>query len=223
MKFVVRWLFRLLVLTLVLALALVLLKDVLLEEYLEGRLQRATGLEVRIGRLETGLFTPLLTFEDLRLYNPPEFGGAPFLVAPEVHVVYDRAALARGVVHLRLLRVHVAELVVVEDGRGGQNLRALGARWLTPGGPAGRAPFRFGGIDTVNLTLDRVRRVNLLRPDRNLALDPGIRQQVFQSLRASNDLAWALAQLAARPGLAAALAPPAPTNAPPSRPVSPAR
>ncbi len=105
-KFLARWLFRLLVLALALAVALLLLRDHLLEEYLEAHGQRLTGLEVRIGRVESGLLRPELHLEDVRVYDPPEFGGGPFLTAREVHLEYDPAALARGSLRLRLLRAH---------------------------------------------------------------------------------------------------------------------
>lgn len=215
-RFLVRWCFRLLVLALLLALALVLLKDVLIEEYLETRFRRATGLELEIGRLEVALFSPVLHAENVRLYNPPEFGGAPALIAAEVHLEYDRAALWRGTLHLPLLRLHLAELVVVEDGRGGQNLSALAARW-TALRHAEAPPLRFGGIDTLNLTVERVRRVNLRDPARNVSLDPALRGQIWQGLRSPAELQRVWTEVAARPALKTVLgsAPPAAENSSP--------
>ena len=214
MKFIVRWLFRLLILGIVLAIALVLLKDVLLEEYLEARFRRATGVEVQLGRVESALFSPVLTLEAVRLYNPPEFGGAPFLEASEIHLEYDRAALLRGTLALRLLRVSLGELVVVEDGQGRQNLRALFARLSAPAPGTGVAPVDFGGIGTLNLTVDRVRRQNLRDPARNAVFQPPIRGVVLQNLRTGPDLARALTGLALRSGMGPILGLVVPTNAP---------
>lgn len=208
-KFLVRWCFRLLVLALLLALAAVLLKDLLIEEYLETRFRRATGLELEIGRLEVALFSPVLRAENVRLYNPPEFGGAPALIAAEVHLEYDPAALWRGTLHLPLLRLHLAELVLVEDGRGGQNLPALAARW-TALRDADAPPLRFGGIDTLNLTLERVRRVNLRDPARNVSLDPALRGQIWQGLRTPAELQRVWAEVATRPALKTVLGPASP-------------
>ena len=33
--------------------------------------------------------------QNFKLYNPPDFGGTPFLDIPEIHAEYDRAALAQ--------------------------------------------------------------------------------------------------------------------------------
>ncbi len=222
MKFLVRWCFRLLVLALLLALALVLLKDLLIEEYLEARFRRATGLELEIGRFEAALFSPVLRAENLRLYNPPEFGGAPWLTAREAYLEYDRAALRRGVAHLRLVRLHLDELVVVEDGRGGQNLAALAALW-TRAERSESSWLRFGGIDTLNLTLERARRVNLRVPGRELTSDPALRGQVWQGLRTRADVNRVLSEIAARPALRALLAPPEPAKSSPARSTEPPR
>jgi hypothetical protein len=158
----------------------------------------------------------VLRAENVRLYNPPEFGGDPALVAAEVHLEYDRAALGRGTLHLRLLRLHLAELVVVEDGRGGLNLSALAARWAALR-DAAAPPLHFGGIDTLNLTLERVRRVNLRDPARNVSLDPALRGQIWQAVRTPADLQRVWTELAARPAVRPVLTPaaPAPENSAP--------
>ncbi|HOC01832.1 MAG TPA: hypothetical protein PKM43_24165, partial [Verrucomicrobiota bacterium] len=118
MRFVFRWLFRLLVVGLVLSIGVVLLKDLLLKELLVNHIERETGLETRIGRIEVGILSPRFTVENLRLYNPPEFGGSVFLHVAECHVEYDRLALLQRRVHLRLFRLNLAEASVVEDVAG---------------------------------------------------------------------------------------------------------
>lgn len=48
---------------------------------------------MRLGRLEIGLLNPKVTIENFVLYNAAEFGGAPMVDLPELHVEYDRPAL----------------------------------------------------------------------------------------------------------------------------------
>ncbi len=199
MKFIFRWLFRLLVLGVVLVVALMLSKDVLGRELLENRLRAVTGLETRIGRCEIGLFSPCLTLEDLRFYNPPAFGGAPFLEIPELHVEYDRPALAQGRLHLTLLRLDVAVMTIV-DGPGGQsNLQAV---WAALPSPSATEPrLEFAGIDTLNLSFGALKRYALATPARVQTVDLGIRNAVFTNLRTGNDFTPLVAQLALRFGL----------------------
>jgi hypothetical protein len=60
--------------------------------------------------------------KNLRLYNPPDFGGTPFLDIPEIHVEYDRAALAPARIHITLLRFNLGEIDIVKNQAGQTNL-----------------------------------------------------------------------------------------------------
>ena len=212
MKFIVRWLFRLLILAIMLAIATVLLKDTILKELAEVRFRRETGLEVDIGRLEVGLLSPTVTVEDLKLYNPPEFGGAPFVVLPELHFEYDRGAFATGALHLRLLRVNLAEISFVQNAAGQWNIQVIKEKFAEPARAAGRTPLRFAGIDTLNLTLGRVRRQRLGAPAEDAAINLGVRGEVITNLKTEKDLYLTLARLALRGGLLRLLPPSASTN-----------
>lgn len=125
MKFLFRWAFRFLILAIVLLVAALLLKDAVIKSVAESRLRQSLGLEVRIGKMEVGLLTPTVSIEGLRVYNPPEFGGSPFLDIPELHVEYDQNAATRGAARLKLLRLNVAELNVVRNAAGQTNLAGL--------------------------------------------------------------------------------------------------
>ncbi len=125
MRRLVRWLFRLLILGIVLAAALVLLKDVLLKAVVEWRIRQHTGLSVSIRRLEAALFSPTVTAEGVKLYNPPAFGGSVLVDIPEVQAEYDPRKLIAGKVHLNLLRLRLNEIGMVKNSLGQTNLFAL--------------------------------------------------------------------------------------------------
>lgn len=234
MKFIFRWLFRLLILTIVLVVALVLLKDVLIKALVEYRLRAQTGLDARIGRLEMGLLTPTLTIEDLKLYNPAEFGGSLFLDLPELRLEYDRPALAAGRLHLILLRMNLAVVHVVEDKSGQYNLRFLEAKLgassgqfmplpidrpaaphpsasqpapspkdhaASPKPGAGQPPpppppphahtlfpIRFDGIDTLNLSLGKVKFTSLGQPERSAEYKLDLNNEVLTQVKSTADL-----------------------------------
>lgn len=225
MKFIVRWLFRLLLLLLVLAVAALLLKDSVLKELTETRLRQRTGLETQIGRLEAHLLSPTLTLHNVKLFNPPEFGGTPFLEIPDATLQYDRLALATGRLRWRLIRLHLAELTVVRDAQGRANLPVIRAAITHRTARPGFATWRFGGIDTLNLTLERIRSYQLGSKTPPATLHLGLQNEILRDLRTTADLEQALLDLVARLGLGPLLHTPAATNSAAARPpaIAPAR
>ncbi len=218
MRFIVRWLFRLLLLALVLALGLLLAKDILARELIASRLRAATGLETRLDRCDLGLLAPTLTLEHLRFYNPSAFGGAPFLDLAELHLEYDRAALAEGRLHLTLLRLDVAELTQVDGPDGRSNLQAILAALSSR--PPGGSRLQFAGLDTLNLSFGTFKHYALTDPGRAQIVDLKIRNAVFTNLRTSNDFAPVVALLDRRFRLAGVSPPfrlPGPTRPPAPR------
>lgn len=192
-RFFFRWFFRLAVLAVVLAAALILLKDTLMREWIHYRLRSVTGLETRLGPVQSGFLAGSLTVSDLHLYNPPEFGGGILLSIPDLHLQWDTSAARRGDLRFQLVRLHLAELSLVRNAQGQTNIYQilddarhrvglLDAALLHPPG------FEFTGIDTLNLTLGTLRLVNLgppvLQYDRRL----GLTNEILRNVRSQADL-----------------------------------
>jgi hypothetical protein len=192
MKWLFKWLFRLALLLVVLIVALVLSKDAIMKAVAEQRIRARTGMDVKIGRFSFGLLSPVVTIENLKLYNRPEFGGTPFLDIPELHVEYDRAALAGRKLHITLMRFSLSELNVVRNEAGQTNLVSLMAQPDTraAGGKSHRraSDFEFTGIDVLNLSLGKVRFLDLKDPRQNGALDLGVKNQVFRNVNSESDV-----------------------------------
>ena len=125
-KWLFKWLFRLFLLAVVLVVILLLSLNSILRVAVEHRIRAQTGMDAEIGKFSLGLVEPTVEIQNLRLYNPPDFGGTPFLNIPEIHVEYDRAALARHEIHLTLLRFNLGELDIVKNEAGQTNIFALG-------------------------------------------------------------------------------------------------
>jgi len=189
-RFLVRWIFRLLILGVVLAVALILLKDVLAKALAEYEIRTQSGMDVKIGRLELGVLSPTLTLEDLTLFNRPEFGGSPFLSVPDLHVEYDLRALARRQLHLFFARVSLAEVQVVEAKDGRTNVVLALEDFVPPQNAATRPVLgvRFGSIDTLNLTVGKVRYTSLRRPDAATEVTVGLNNAVFTQVRSVAEL-----------------------------------
>src|SRR4051794_20756716 len=158
MKFLFRWAFRLFILLLVLVVAGILLFDSIAKAVTEYRIKKQTGLDVKIGKMEVGLFNSKVTIEHFIIYNSAEFGGSPFIDMPELHVEYDRNALIANKLHCKLVRFNLAQVNVVENKEGKTNLELLEKRvqQATPSvstNKSSSANMQFTGIDTLNLTL----------------------------------------------------------------------
>ena len=207
MKFLFRWLFRLLLLLLVLAVALVLLKDTITKSLVERRLREQTGLEPTIGRCEIGLLSPTITIQDFKLHNPPAFGGQPFIDLPELFLELDPAALTSGELHFKTVRMNLRAVNVVENQAGEQNTERLHAQLGQPThagiGTNARPQIRFTGIDQLNLTVGRVRFTSLKNPAQNWERDLGFNNEVATNIRNEGDLAVVLVKILLKHGLSA--------------------
>lgn len=191
MKWVFKWLFRLIFLLVVLIVALLLSKDTIIKAAAERQIRAQTGMDVKIGKFSVGIFSPVVTIENFKLYNSPEFGGTPFINIPELHVEYDRAALAKRRIHITLMRFNLAELNVVRNEAGQTNMVSLMARADAKVGGTRRkraANYKFAGIDVLNLSLGKVRYLDLKDPRQNGELDISVKNQVFRNLKSERDV-----------------------------------
>lgn len=171
MKFIFRWAFRLFLVFVVLLVAAVLLMNTIIKSVLENRIREQSGRDVKIGNLDLSLLNSRLTIENFKLYNTAELGGGPFLELPELHIELDREALSRRELHFKLIRLHLAELNIVQSqsGRGGiaqfpqLNPQAL-TNQVIHTRPRQGDQLQFAGIDTLNLTLGRIKQIDLRQP-----------------------------------------------------------
>jgi hypothetical protein len=203
-RFVFRWAFRLLLLVLVLVIGLLLLKDNLARSFAEQRIRRDTGFDVKIGRLELGLLSPNVTVENFVLYNPPEFGGAKLIDAPEIHFEYNAKELALRRVHLNFLRLRVNELNIVQNNERTNIVELLhGSRAGTPGASSSARTrgYRFTGIDLLNLSVGRVRYLHLQRPKRNQDIKLALENHMVRDIRSEEDFANVLLKVLFRAGI----------------------
>ncbi len=212
-KFFIRWAFRLFVLALVLVVVAVLSLDSVMRVIMEHRIRAQTGMDAEIGRLSIGLLEPRVEILDLKLYNPPDFGGTPFLNIPEIHVEYDRAALARSRLHLTLVRFNLGELDIVKNEQGQTNLfgLVLGAPLQKSSGPgAGPSPavaqlqsqtgLTFQAIDVLNVSIGTFKYIDLKDSRHNRTQKIGIDNYVMKNVKGPADLAGLAFLLALRSG-----------------------
>ena len=199
MKWLFKWIFRLVFLLIVLIVALALAKDSILKALVENQIRSRTGMDVKIGKFSAGILSPTVNVENFKLYNPAEFGGTPFLDIPELHVEYDRFALAGRKLHLTLLRLNVAELNVVRNDAGRTNVATL--RWKTPPRAEGRrdeGPFPV--IDVLNLSVGKARFMDLKNPKHNREYRPNLQNQIFKDVKSEDEVKGILFMIWLRSG-----------------------
>jgi hypothetical protein len=198
MKWLFKWAFRLAVLLVVLFVVLLLSLDAIFKALIERQVRAGTGMDVKIGKLSVGLLSPVMTIENLKLYNAAEFGGTPFLDLRELHLEYDRAAFTRRTLHVKLLRLNLAELNVVKNDAGHTNLVTLQPA------PPPRAPradeWIFTGVDVLNLTVGKVRFLDFKNLRRNQEFNPSLQNQIFKNVKTTADLYGILIMIWLRSG-----------------------
>ena len=142
--------------------------DSILRVVIEHSIRAQTGMDAEIGKFTLGLAEPTVTIKDFKLFNPPSFGGTPFLDIPEIHVEYDRAALARHELHATLLRFNLGELDIVKNEAGQTNIFSIAAlpSVKKSGGGGGKSfaketGFEFTGIDVLNVSVGTAKYIDL--------------------------------------------------------------
>jgi len=199
MKWLFKWISRLVFLVIALVVALVLSKDVILKSLVERQIRAQTGMDVKIGKFSAGVLSPVVDIENFKLFNPPEFGGTPFLDIPELHVEYDRFALAGRKLHLTLLRLNLAELNVVRNDAGHTNLTNL--RWKASLRGAGRRDgIPFPAIDVLNLSVGKARFIDLKNSKHNREYRPNLQNQIFKNVKSEDDVKGILFMIWLRSG-----------------------
>ena len=198
MKFLFKWLFRMLLLAVVLAVILVLSLDSILRVVVQHNIRSQTGMEAEIGKFHFGLIEPVVTIQNLKLHNPPDFGGTPFLNIPEIHVEYDRAALVNNQIHITLLRFNLGELDIVKNEAGRTNIFSLGLALPTKesvakskdlAGFKKKTGLDFNGIEVLNVSIGTAKFIDLKDPRNNRTQNIGIENCVIKKVKAPADLA----------------------------------
>jgi uncharacterized protein involved in outer membrane biogenesis len=195
MKWILKWLIRLFLLAVVLAVILLLSLNSILRVAAEHRIRAQTGMDAEIGKFSVGLVEPTVEIQNLKLYNPPAFGGTPFLDIAEIHVEYDRAALARHEIHVTLMRFNLGELDIVKNEAGQTNIFALGVPLPAKKSSGGAASFRkqtgydFRSIDVLNVSVGKVKFIDLKDQRNNREQTIGLDNLVLKNVKSRTDLA----------------------------------
>jgi uncharacterized protein involved in outer membrane biogenesis len=197
MRRLIKWLFLLPLILLAVAVGLVLSKDAIAKAAVEQQIRAQTGMDVKIGKFSLSLLSPVANLENITLYNPADFGGTPFLNIREMHVEFDREALTRRELRLKLLRVNVAELTVVRNDLGQTNIvQFAGVPAANSSGPT----VAFKGVEVFNLSLQKVSYLDLGQQRNNRYYNVILRNQVTRDLKSAAEINQVLVRIWERKG-----------------------
>ena len=212
MKWIFKWLLRLFLAAVALAvvavIVLLLSYNSILRNAMEHSIRAQTGMDAEIGRVHLALFSPTMEIQNVKIYNSRHFGGTPFLDIPEIHVEYDRAALANKEIHLTLLRFNLHELDIVKNQAGQTNifLSDLKLPSAKSGGGNATANFKnqtgfdFTGIDLLNVSIGKVKFIDLQNQNNDREQVIGIENCIMKNVKSPVDLAGLAALVALRSG-----------------------
>lgn len=198
MKKLLKWFFIIMLAFVALAVIALLSLDTILRLVIENRIRAQTGMDAEIGQFHLGLLEPVVTIKDFKIHNPPDFGGTPFLNIPEIHVEYDRDALAKNQIHLTLIRFNLGELDIVKNEAGKTNIFSLGAKLPAKDKAAGEkklAEFKretgltFKGIDVLNVSVGTAKFIDLKNAANNREQKIGIQNMAVRNIQSPADLA----------------------------------
>ena len=209
MKRLLKWFIGLVLLVVVLVVVFFLSLDNILRVVMENRIRAQTGMDAEIGKFHLGLLEPVITIKDFKIHNPPDFGGTPFLNIKEIHVEYDRDALAERRIHLTLMRFNLGELDIVKNEAGQTNLFSLGVAVSSEGAKSGgkeleefrkQTGLEFTGIDVLNVSVGEARFIDLGNPRNDRTQKIGIDNLVVKNVKSPADLAGLAVLVALRGG-----------------------
>jgi uncharacterized protein involved in outer membrane biogenesis len=202
MKWIFKWLLRLFLaavaLVIIAVVVLLLSYNSILRVAMERQIRAQTGMDAEIGSLKIALASPTVEIRNLKIHNAPEFGGTPFLDIPEIHVEYDRAALARREIHVKLLRFNLGELDIVKSQAGQTNIFLSGLKLPAQKSGGGGNPladfkkqsgYDFTGIDMLNVSIGKLKFIDLQNQQNNREQTIGIDDCVIPNVKSRIDLA----------------------------------
>ena len=195
-KWIFKWLLRLFILAVVLVVIFFLSLNSILRVVIEHNIRAQTGMDAEMGRFKLGLISPTIEIQNLKIYNPPSFGGTLFLDIPEIHVEYDRAALAKKEIHVTLMRFNLGEFDIVKNEAGQTNIFFLGVNVPAkkPGGGQPKINFKkqtgydFKGIDVLTVWVGAAKYVDLKDQRNNRAQTIGIEDCPIRNVKSLDDL-----------------------------------
>ncbi len=203
MRFILKWLLRLFLVAIALAIIAVVIfllsYNTVIRKTIEQQVQSQAHMDMQIGNFKLALASPTVRAQQIKIANPPEFGGAPLVSISEIYVEYDRNAFAKKQIHVKLARINLAEFDIVKNQNGQTNIFMLvRAPQLRNGKTVAVSPqkfdfkkqagYDFQGIDALNVSVGKVKFIDLSNPQNDREQSIGLDNFVIPNVKSAKDL-----------------------------------
>lgn len=208
MKRVLRWSLIGLVVIIVLAVVGLLSLDSIARSMAQKRIQNETGLTTEIGELHVGLADQTVTVKKFKMLNSAEFGGSTFIDLPELQLSCDWQALRDHHLHVRLLKLNLAQLHVIQNKDGKYNADIVPQKTSTPSNHpnppsqnGSREKFNFDGIDEMIISIGELQFTCEPNPERSFDKKMGLKDQKFTNIKTDQQFQSVAMALALKAGV----------------------
>jgi len=103
-------------------------KNIIVKIAVERGVRAATGLSLKIKKLDLGIIATRVGIKEMKIFNPKGFDDEIMCYVPEIFVDYNLGAMIKGKVLLEDVRLNLDRLTIVKNKQGQTNLDALKAK-----------------------------------------------------------------------------------------------
>ena len=132
-------------------------RNIIIKTAVEKAVEVITGLHLKMGSFNLGLYKSVVRITDLKIYNPPGYQDPVMLEVPEIFVNYNLPDIFKKKIHIQQMKINLKEFVVVRNDKKELNLQHIKTikRQEEPEAQETKSFYEFA-IDQLNLKIGKV-------------------------------------------------------------------
>ena len=128
-------------------------RNIIVKNIAISAVKKTTGLDMKVGRLDIGIFAPVVSLRDVVIGNPQSYADPTMVSLPELTVQYDLGALLQQKAHIKMMVFNLKELSLFRNDKGQMNVSAFDS--VIPKKNDGQKPPEIA-IDVLELKIGKV-------------------------------------------------------------------
>lgn len=163
-RFINKWIVRILLLILITGLVIFFARDSLLKYYLDIQLAKATGLYMKVGDIHLDVFDSTITVKDIEIKQPTILNNLLFAKAPELKGKLKLWKLLSKEIKFDTVELNIEWIQSVESSSGVSTEIYMRQLAENINEQTQNLPWKYDGIDTLYLTIGHHQKVDLNDP-----------------------------------------------------------